>query len=36
MNEMLQRKGGDVPYVGQRGQFHTMDQEGLVIQPMAK
>ncbi len=36
MNEMLQKKGGDVPSISQGGQFHTMDQEGLVIQPMAK
>jgi len=25
MNEMLQKKGGDVPFISQGGQFHTMD-----------
>lgn len=29
MNKALQREGGDVFFVGQGGQFHIMEQEGL-------
>jgi hypothetical protein len=36
MNEALQQESGDVFFVGQEGQFHTMNQEGLTTLHVAK
>jgi hypothetical protein len=36
MKEVLQWEGGDVSFISQRTQFHTIDQEGLATLHIVK